>query len=120
MEMLTEILSLIIGLAGLIGTGISAYKAVKFWIQNLKDKKSTEIWGMVMEMADAAMTEAEKSGKNGADKKAMVIDAIQGSAKAAGIDINEFLDQLDMYIDQTITFVNAMKTTKKATAKAKE
>lgn len=115
-----EIINLIIGLCGLVGAGISAYQAVKFWVLGMKDKEATKIWGTVMEMADAAMREAERSGKAGSDKKAMVIDAVQAGAKAAGLEIDGFLDQLDSYIDQTITFVNAMKTTKKATTKAKE
>lgn len=104
-----DIIALIMSTAGLIGTIFSAYLAVKAWIKNFKDKKATEIWALIMEMADAAMTEAEKSGKAGEDKKSMVIDAIKASALAANLDITPFLDQLDQYIDDTIRFVNKMK-----------
>ena len=63
---------------------------------------------MIMEMADAAMKEAEKSCKTGADKKKMVIDSVKASCKAAGLDLDLFIDQLSDYIDQTISFVNDM------------
>lgn len=59
-------------------------------------------------MADAAIKEAEKSGKSGADKKEMVIESVKAGCKAAGVDLDAFLDQLSAYIDQTITFVNDM------------
>jgi lipopolysaccharide export LptBFGC system permease protein LptF len=104
-----SILVLLTGLVGLIGTGAGAYFAIKNWITTIKTKNSQEIWSMLMEMADSAMTEAEQSQLNGEDKKTMVIDIIQASAKAANLDIDLFADQLDLYIDQTIAFVNKMK-----------
>jgi hypothetical protein len=64
---------------------------------------------MIMNMADAAMKEAEASGKSGADKKQMVIDAVKAGCKAAGVNMDLFIDQLSDYIDQTIAFVNGMK-----------
>ena len=65
-----------------------------------------------MSMADAAMKEAEASGKAGADKKQMVIDAVKASCKAAGVNLDLFIDQLSDYIDQTIKFVNDMQKNK--------
>jgi hypothetical protein len=62
-----------------------------------------------MSMADAAMKEAEQSSLKGEDKKAMVINSVKAACKSAGIDIDNFLDQLSTYIDQTIDFVNHMK-----------
>lgn len=103
------IITLITGLVGLIGTGIGAYFAIRNWIIVLKNKNASEIWTMIMEVADAAMKEAEKSTKSGADKKQMVIDMVKASCKSAGIDMDLFIDQLSDYIDQTITFVNGMK-----------
>lgn len=103
------IVALITGLLGLIGTGIGAFYAVKNWIKVLKTKNTQEIWVMIMNIADSAMKEAEASGKSGADKKQMVIDTVKAGCKAAGIDIDLFIDQLSDYIDQTITFVNGMK-----------
>ena len=103
------IITLITGLIGLIGTGIGAYFAIKNWIKLIKEKNVNEIWKMIMEMTDAAMKEAEKSCKTGADKKKMVIDSVKAGCKSAGLDISNFLDQLDAYIDQTISFVNQMK-----------
>lgn len=107
-----SILVLLTGLVGLIGSGVGAYFAIKNWLKVIKTKNSEEIWKMIMEAADAAMTEAEASGLSGADKKSMVIDIISASTKAAGVDISLFADQLDNYIEQTIAFVNKMNQNK--------
>ncbi len=61
-----------------------------------------------MSMADSAMKEAEKSMKNGADKKSMVIESVKNACKSAGLNIDLFVDQLSDYIDETIKFVNSM------------
>ena len=108
-----EIIALVTGLCGLVSAGIGAYFAIKNWIAVTKNKNAQEIWAMIMEIADAAMKEAEKSCKTGADKKTMVIESVKASCKAAGLDLDSFIDQLSDYIDQTINFVNAMskKTT---------
>ena len=42
------------------------------------------------------------------DKKKMVIASVKASCKAAGLDLDLFIDQLSDYIDQTISFVNDM------------
>ena len=108
-----EIIALVTGLCGLVSAGIGAYFAIKNWIKVTKNKNAQEIWAMIMEIADTAMKEAEKSCKTGADKKTMVIESVKASCKAAGLDLDSFIDQLSDYIDQTINFVNAMskKTT---------
>ena len=108
-----EIIALVTGLCGLVSAGIGAYFAIKNWIAVTKNKNAQEIWAMIMEIADAAMKEAEKSCKTGADKKTMVIESVKASCKAAGLDLDSFIDQLSDYIDQTISFVNEMskKTT---------
>ena len=103
------VLSLITGLVGLISAGVGVFFAIKNFIKATKSKNANEIWSMMMSMADAAMKEAEKSQKTGADKKKMVIDSVKAGCKSAGLDISNFLDQLDAYIDQTISFVNQMK-----------
>ena len=103
------IITLITGLVGLIGTGVGVFFAIKNFILALKEKNAKEIWALMMEIADAAMKEAEKSGKSGADKKQMVIDAVKAGCKAANINADQFIDQLMDYIDQTIKFVNEMK-----------
>ena len=112
MEIITTangIIALITGLLGLIGTGIGTYFAVKNWIAAMKTKNSQEIWTMIMEIADSSMREAEASMKDGETKKQIVIDSVKASCKAAGINIDLFLDQLSNYIDSTIKFVNDMK-----------
>lgn len=103
------IITLITGLIGLIGTSIGAYFAIKNWITVMKSKNSQEIWSLIMEMADAAMTEAEASMKDGETKKQMVIDSVTAGCKAAGVDISLFIVQLSDYIDSTVKFVNKMK-----------
>lgn len=103
------LIALVTGLAGLIGTGIGAFFAVKAFVKSLKQKNLAEIWALVQEMADAAMKQAEESGKKGADKKRMVIDSVKASCKAAGIDVDAFVEQLADYVDQTIAFVNGMQ-----------
>ena len=103
------IITLITGLVGLLGTGIGTYFAIKNWITVFKTKNAQEVWTLIMEMADAAMKEAEASINKGEIKKQMVIDTVKASCKAAGINIEVFIDQLSDYIDSTIKFVNDMK-----------
>lgn len=103
-----QVIALITGLVGLIGAAVGAFFAIRNWVKVTKEKSSKEIWNTIVSMADAAMKEAEASGKSGADKKQMVIDAVKAGCKAAGLDIDGFLDQLGAYIDQMIDFVNGM------------
>lgn len=112
MEAGNNLVTLITGLVGLIGTGIGVYYAIRNFLKGLKGKKASEIWALIQEIADAAMKEAEASGAKGADKKEMVINAVKAGCKAAGIEIADFIDQLSEYIDQTIAFVNDMKDKK--------
>lgn len=107
-----EIISLITGLLGLISAGVATYFAIANFIKSLKGKNATEIWSLIMTMADAAMTEAEASGKAGVDKKKMVIDSVSAGLKAAGLDITEFMDQLNTYIDEAIAFANGLQKAK--------
>ena len=103
------LIALITGLAGLIGTAVGAYFAIRNFIKAMKEKNSKERWAMIMEIADAAMREYEHSTLKGADKKKAVIDSVKASCKAAGIDVDLFIDQLDDYIEQAIKWYNDMK-----------
>lgn len=107
------IIAVLTGLAGLISAGVAAFFAVKSFIKATKEKSAKEIWAMIMNLADAAIKEAEASAKSGADKKQMVINAVKAGCTDAGLDINAFIDQLGDYIDQTISFVNDMNKNKK-------
>jgi len=109
MSTANELIVLLTSFLGLIGTGIGTFFAIKNWLKAIKEKTRAEQWALIMEMADAAMKIAEKSGASGADKKDMVIESIKASALAANLDLSMFLDQLSLYIDQTIDFVNSMK-----------
>ena len=109
LETANGIVTLISALIALIGTGIGVYLAVKNFIKLMKSNTKEQNWKLIMKIADAAMETAEKSGKKGADKKQMVIESVKASCKAAGIDADQFIDQLVDYINQTIAFVNSMK-----------
>ncbi len=99
-------------LLSLLSAACGAFFAVKNWITVLKTKQDADIWILVMEIADTAMKEAEASKTSGENKKSMVIDAVKAGAAASGLDVSKFLDQLDLYIDQTIDFVNKMNEAK--------
>ena len=103
------IIALVTGLVGLIGTGVGAFFAVKNWIKATKEKSAAEIWAMIQTVADNAMKEAEKSFLPGADKKQIVVDAVKSSCKAAGVNLDPFIDQLSAYIDDAISFANGLK-----------
>lgn len=116
MEITNQVIVLLTGLAGLISAGVAAFFAIKNFIKATKEKKASEIWAMIMSMADAAMKEAEASSLSGADKKERVINAVKAGCKDAGLDLDAFIDQLSDYIDQTISFVNDMKKKAEKTA----
>lgn len=109
LETANGIVTLISALIALIGTGVGVYFAIKNFIKLMKSNTKEQNWKLIMKIADAAMETAEKSGQKGADKKQMVIESVKASCKAAGIDADQFIDQLVDYIDQTIAFVNSMK-----------
>lgn len=107
------LISLLIGLGGLITTAITAWIAIKSFIKSSKEKGLKENWKTIQNIADAAMKEIEaqaQSGKLVADKKGAAIEIVKTGAKAAGINIDLFLDQLSSYIDETINFVNTWPT----------
>ena len=95
------IITLITGACALIGTitglAIKLYSAFK----KIKEDKN---WKKIIELADAAITEAEKSGKEGKDKKAQVIAVVEAACKELEIQCD--LTALSEYIDKCIAFVN--------------
>lgn len=102
------LIALLTGLFGLIGAGIAAFFAIKGFVKAFREKSLSQQWALIMEIADAAMKEAEASGKDGKSKKEQVLAAVDAGCKAAGIDASAFWAQLGEYIDQTIAFVNGM------------
>lgn len=109
LETANGIVTLISALIALIGTGTGVFFAIKNFIKLMKSNTKEQNWKLIMKITDAAMETAEASSKKGADKKQMVIESVKASCKAAGIDADEFVNQLADYIDQTIAFVNSMK-----------
>ena len=103
------LIALITALCGLVGTGISAFFAIRTLIKSRKEKTVQENWAFICEVAKKAMSKAEELGKTGADKKTMVIEIVRETCKASGIDIDAFLDQLSAFIDDSIAFANTIK-----------
>lgn len=102
------LIALITALASLIATGISIFVAVKQILKNAKNKTLADNWVFIQNIAKATMTKAEESGASGADKKQMVIDAVTAGCKEAGVDITPFVNQLDAFINNSITFANSL------------
>ena len=101
-ELISSIIGALIALCGLVPAIIAL---VKFFVKSIKDKN----WKAILVMAQDAMLAAEASGKSGADKKQMVIDAVTAGCKAANIDIDQDdLKKLADYIDDWISKHNAM------------
>ena len=96
------LVELIAALIGLIGTGVGAFFAIKTLIKSRKDKTFQQNWEFIKQIAMSAMSKAEESGKKGKAKKEMVIEAVKEGCKAAGIN-------LDAFIDQSISFANTIK-----------
>ena len=96
---ITLISSGIVLLGTILGLSVNLYKSIKQVVKN-KD------WKKVIEVANAAITAAEKSGKCGADKKQMVIEAVEAGCKELNIILD--LDQLSKYIDECIDFANKL------------
>lgn len=111
------LISLIVGLVGLISAGVSLYFGIKSKTAELKGKSKTEIWALIQNIADAAMKSAESTALAGADKKTMVIDAVKATLKASGIDGDSFMDQLSTYIDSCIAFSNGLQAAKDSATK---
>ena len=104
--MAQEILNLIYVGVGILATGIPLIITI---VKLFKNKTASENWKTIMAIADAAMEAAEKAGISGADKKQQVIEAVKAGCKSQGIQADSFIDQLEAYIDSTISFVNQMK-----------
>lgn len=82
-----------------------AIKLVKKGAELVKNKN----WSKIQEIAMAAMKEAEASGKKGAEKQQMVIDAVVAGCKEAGVEVSEDdLKNLASYINTTIDWFNKM------------
>ena len=101
-ELISSIIGALIALCGLVPAIIAL---VKFFVKSIKDKN----WKAILVMADQAIVAAEASGKSGADKKQMVIDAVVAGCKAANVDIDESqLTSLADYIDKIIAEHNEL------------
>lgn len=112
LDTIQQIIAIIAALAGLISTGIGAFITIKTLIKARTEKTLQENWELIKTMAMTAMSKAEESGKAGKEKKEIVIDAVKAGCKAAGINLDSFIDQLMAFIDQSIEFANTIKNKK--------
>lgn len=103
LETTQGIITLISSGVALIGTilmlCIKLYSALKEVVKNKE-------WKKIIKLADSAMTAAEESGESGADKKQMVIAAVEAGCKELGVTVD--LCKLSEYIDECIEFANKM------------
>ena len=86
-------------LGTILGLSVKLYRAIKQIIDNNN-------WNKIIELADVAITAAEETGKSGADKKQLVIEAVEEGCRKLGITVD--LDQLSNYIDKCIQFANRL------------
>lgn len=100
------VIALITALAALIPAVSTAVVAI---VKLIKTTKKEDAWKVIMSVADAAMAQAEKSGKAGADKKQMAIDITKAACASQGIDVGDTVEQLAAYIDQSIAFAKSLK-----------
>ena len=107
LKLVLEIIGLAVGLIG--GIGGVVFGIVQFF-QNMKGKSAREVFETLKNIAMEAMSAAESSGKTGADKKTMVLEAVQAGAQAAGIEFTDELEaQISAFIDKSINFANTIK-----------
>lgn len=102
------LIALITAFFGLCGTAAGAFMAIKSMLKSRKDKTFKENLELLKSVADKAMVAAEKSGKSGADKKQMVMDATKEAARAAGLNFDLFIDQISAFIEQSINWYNSL------------
>lgn len=115
------LIALITGLVGLITTGVTAYFAIKAWVKATKDKSAQDLWGMIQEVAKTAIDEVEHSDITGSEnKKDAAMEIVKKSCKAAGLEIDNFIDQLSEYIDNCVKFYNDMRKKNSKSSSAKK
>ena len=103
------IIALLSAVVGLVSAGLP----LGIIVYNLfKGKNKKEIFEILKDIATAAIVSAEASGKAGADKKTMVIEAVKAGASSKGIDATPFMAQLDAFIEQAVATNNAFKNAK--------
>lgn len=103
---LALLIGAIVSLIGGLGSVVVGLKAVA---KNNKNKTLAELWTKIKTIADKAMIEAESMKATGAEKKDIVISVVKDAMKEEGADIDDFIDQLDAYINNSIAFGNSLK-----------
>ena len=102
------IVGLVSAIAGLIPTFIKLKSALK---KIAKDKNFAKL----IEIAKKAMTEAQASGKTGAQKQEMVLVAVKAGAIEIGVEVNdEDIENLIDSIKELKQFFNDMKAADQA------
>jgi len=116
-DVLTLLSIISVGL-GLLMTGIGIART---WIASLKERKNKtkeENLDYLKTVADKAMAAAEATSASGADKKAVVIAAVDAAAKEANItDVADYLTKVSKYIEDSVTFAKSFSNNKKKESK---
>lgn len=101
---------LIAAIAGLVSTVIALIPTAITCVKVLRKLIKNKNFEAIKNIAVAAIKTAEASQASGADKKAMVIEAVKAGCREAQIDLDEsLLDDLSKYIDQMIGYHNDMR-----------
>lgn len=104
-------LEFIITLIGLIGAIAALIPTLIKLFKSLKEIATNKDWSKIKAIIKASIVKAEASGKAGADKKQMVIEATIAGCAEIGVEVDEALvEQISEYIEKTISFVNEMAT----------
>lgn len=106
-----SIITIITLAAGLIGAIAALVPSLIKLFKSLKEIAQNKDWSKIKVVIKAAIVKAEASGKAGADKKQMVIEATIAGCAEIGVEVDEaLLNQISEYIEKTISFVNEMST----------
>lgn len=100
---ITELIGLISAGVALIGSLITVIVKLVSAIKTIAKNKD---WQKVIEIAKAAILEAEKSMKSGKEKKEMVINIVNKTCLELGVEVDA--NKLADYIDECIKWANEL------------
>lgn len=105
-ESIITIITLAVGLIGAVAALVPTL--IKLF-SSLKEIAENKDWAKIKKIAKSAIIQAELSGKKGADKKQMVIESTLAACAELGVEVDkELIDNIDGYIESTISFFNGM------------
>lgn len=115
--------NLVVFIAGFVAAVAALVPTVIKLVKKGAELAKNKNWSKIEKIAMEAMKAAEETGKKGAEKQQMVIDAVVAGCKEAEIEISEEdLKNLVKYINETIEWFNGMNESSKTeeTSKTKD